>query len=456
MNKKMMIASLVCIFLLSIYAGVTIGKADDNVTKQYLVISNSNTFIDNQLYDGSFNLDNGTVTGKYINFDIDNSTGVVTNYSLKYFVSDWRHRMTSSYRTAITYDSSHVSRITFHNPFGNYEPDFNFLIFKSITVEDFKPIGIPMVSGYNFTFSGKNQTMMFQDLFSGYARYFPNSDMKITFEVADGFNISSFPAGGHFWIDIDLSPSSVWHIRLRIYVEDGQITINDQMIEVDLRAQGRLHFFVESLYTKAWYDQYGPGYNEYDKLIVQEAENNGLISAEAWCSNTANYIEQSADEQDSTQQIVSHSNIFDDPSFTMDLESQDNKGIDYIVHSDIPTGRIVIINIQENVLPTMSPEELQVLIDSFGVEKISDLSSLMQKAQNGDSDAAYYYLTTDQLITFFVYVPHFSTHTISINTIASTVGEVTNILLPFVFAMLFIVLSVAGVLIQKKKKQDDF
>jgi hypothetical protein len=84
------------------------------------------------------------------------------------------------------------------------------------------------------------------------------------------------------------------------------------------------------------------------------------------------------------------------------------------------------------------------------------LETLMEKVQNKDISPSYYVLSGEKLTTLFVYVPHFSTHTISIKSLTSRVAAVSNIILPIILSALFICLSIGGIILQKRKQRNDF
>jgi hypothetical protein len=80
----------------------------------------------------------------------------------------------------------------------------------------------------------------------------------------------------------------------------------------------------------------------------------------------------------------------------------------------------------------------------------------MEKVENKDTNSAYYALSGERLTTVFVYVPHFSTHTISIKSLTSGIAAVSNVILPIILSVLFICLSIGGIIVKKRKQQDDF
>jgi hypothetical protein len=95
-------------------------------------------------------------------------------------------------------------------------------------------------------------------------------------------------------------------------------------------------------------------------------------------------------------------------------------------------------------------------MDDTQINPTETLQDLMEKAEMKDSQAGYYALAGEHLTTVFVYVPHFSTHTISIKSLTSGVAAISNVILPIILSALFICLSIGAIILQKRKQRDDF
>ena len=166
-----------------------------------------------------------------------------------------------------------------------------------------------------------------------------------------------------------------------------------------------------------------------------------------------------ADEQSTDWEQVKIANTasnnyytYDDPTFEMTFNNVDNNGVDVVVNSQISTGRIVIINVDKEVIQNTSVEELLVSIDDSKISKVTALEDLMEKVENKDTDGAYYALSGERLTTVFVYIPHFSTHTISIKSLTSGIAAVSNVILPIILSVLFICLIIGGIIVNKRKQ----
>ncbi len=318
------------------------------------------------------------------------------------------------------------------------------------------------------------------------------SSTKITFEVPDGFNVSKFPdviysilpvtddkteennntgtseqpnysdSGSYPWQTIWIKSNTT---TTSINSYNGTATINGQTIEVELSPYGYLDIYTwveypaPPLVNDFWYDDL----NITDgQQIIEDAKNNGIISAEGWVTNDPTMV-PSLEEQSTDWEQVKIANTaadnyytYDDPTFEMTFDNLDKNGVDVVVNSQIPTGRIVIINVDKEVIQNTSVEELLVSIDDSKINKVAALEDLMEKVEQKDADGAYYALSGERLTTVFVYVPHFSTHTISIKSLTSGITAVSNIILPIILSAVFLCLLIGGIIVKKKKQQDDF
>jgi len=304
-------------------------------------------------------------------------------------------------------------------------------------------------------------------------------DLKIklnneTLTITNGIYVLTLEKGGITIInsDSDLVPSpwqTIWiksdNTTTSINSYNGTVTINGQTIEVELSPYGYL-----DVYT--WVEYPAPPvvndfwYNDLNitqgQSTIEDAKSNGIISAEAWVTLGPTPT-STEDEPSSNWEQVKITNTasnnyytYDDPTFEMTFDNLDKSGVDVIVNSQIPTGRIVIINVDKEVIQNTSVEELLVSIDTAQISKVTSLEDLMEKVENKDTDGAYYALSGERLTTVFVYVPHFSTHTISIESLTSGIAAVTNVILPIILSVLFICLTIGGIFLKKRKQQDDF
>jgi hypothetical protein len=432
---------------------------------------------------GRFTYNEGNARGTFVHFVIDENTGTISEYTVKltFYPNIWYSSMSS----VEPYPEKGIvsDNITYQNK----------TIFNSIQINGFEPIATPNAFADYLIFQGKNTLMRFFDVEGGSINYASSDkNTKITFEVPDGFEISQFPDDAYYIlpmedekagensipgtseqpVDSETVPSpwqTIWiksdNTTTSINSYNGTVTINGQAIEVELSAYGYLDIYTWVEYPAPpvvndfWYDDLNI---TREQMIIEDAKRNGTISAEGWVTNEPT-IAPSMDEQSTEWEEVKIANTasnnyytYDDPTFEMTFNNVDNNGVDVVVNSQISTGRIVIINVDKEVIQNTSVEDLLVSIDDSKISKVTALEDLMEKVENKDADGAYYALSGERLTTVFVYIPHFSTHTISIKSLTSGIATVSNVILPIILSVLFIGLTIGGIVVNKRKQKDDF
>ncbi|HWR62809.1 MAG TPA: hypothetical protein VN365_00210 [Candidatus Thermoplasmatota archaeon] len=432
---------------------------------------------------GRFFYNQGSVRGSYVHFTIDENTGTITEYTVKLTIypMGWYGSFSSS--KPLWNIDTNSNNITYEN----------ITIFNSIRITGFQPTATPNAFADYLIFQGANTLMRFFDQEGG-TIHVASSDRstKITFEVPDGSNVSTFPddiysilpvtddkteennntgtseqpnspdSGSYPWQTIWIKSNTT---TTSINSYNGTATINGQTIEVELSPYGYLDIYTwveypaPPLVNDFWYDDL----NITDgQQIIEDAKNNGIISAEGWVTNDPTMVPPPEEQSTDWEQVkiantaANNYYTYDDPTFEMTFGNLDKNGVDVVVNSQIPTGRIVIINVDKEVIQNTSVEELLVSIDDSKINKVAALEDLMEKVEQKDADGAYYALSGERLTTVFVYVPHFSTHTISIKSLTSGIAAVSNIILPIILSAVFLCLLIGGIIVKKKKQQDDF
>jgi hypothetical protein len=350
---------------------------------------------------------------------------------------------------------------------GNTPISQNTTIFTSITIDGFRPISTPTAYANFLAFQGSNVLMMFYDQEGGGLHYYTGQrSASITFAVPEGTNIT--PAANSYLIPNGkiINPgapiaSVVWHsiqltlddVVTSITVTNGTISSTDRTITIQLEAYGSLDTYSGIQYPAPkvvndfWYSDLNI---EKEKTIIEGAKNSGVIPAEGWCTNDSARPPQAP----TSGSVASNYYTYNDPTFNMNFSSIGRNNVDIVVNSEIPAGRIVIINIQNKVLETSSLNGLLVSIDNAGITQTSTLEDLMSKVEAKDTTGAYYALMGEQLITVFVFVPHFSTHTISIRTLTSLMPGFSSVMLPIFLSAAFIAMIIVGLLLQRRRKDE--
>jgi hypothetical protein len=465
---------------------VVTGSAEENQTAPDTGVTSSSSGIWYPTF-GRFSYTNGDAAGTFVHFTFDENTGTITAYTVRltFYPQIWYQPYDSKEPYLDEFRSGNITSV-------------DKTIFSSIQISDFDLQTTPNAFADYLLIQGKNTLMKCVDQEGGSMNIASSSQSTtITFEVPEGFEITQYIDEYYYSIptppidekdgnnttesspeepplpERDTSPwQTVWiksgNTTTTISSYNGTITIDGQTIVLNLSPYAYL-----DIYTYVEYPA-PPVVNDFwyadlnitqEQDAIEEAKRNGIISAEGWVTDdttrppSAEAVPTDGDEWEQVKIANSASNnyyTYEDPTFEMTFNKIDNTGVDVIVNSEISTGRIVIINIDKEILQTTSVEQLLVSFDNESMSRTDALETLMEKVQNKDNSPSYYVLSGEQLTTLFVYVPHFSSHTISIKSLAAGIGAVSNIILPMILAVVFVCLSIGAIVLQKRKQRDDF
>ena len=429
---------------------------------------------------GGFDYSNGIANGTYVDFELDEAAGTVSDYTVMFIDYNYYYPM-------VYYDEARPG--TVESPEIPEPEEINITIFDTIEVDDFTANGHPANFGERMVFLGENVMMEFYDFDFASAYYqFGGENSTMTLKVADGLEISEnpyywdlyewdaedmeeweewedeqyydesgydepFPIDDGYnmteeemammdyqlfwnweevWLTGDNFTCSIWVDRgdVEIDKEANTLTINTyKNASVSISAWLEMPYVYEC-YEEPWYDEL-----EYDeKGIVETAIEDGLLAAVGYL-----IVDDSGEDW-------SESNTFNDPSFQMEFTNIEDGKFDVEVESYIEDGRIVSININEGALDAQDISDLLVHMDD---EKIRACDSLEELTEMQDgTEAGYYAVFGEGQTTVFVYVPHFSAHTISIQ---SLVGLMPNMIVPGILAAAFVAIAIV-IVVQRGKR----
>ncbi len=477
MNKKIIMSSALCVIILVISTPATIGSADESFSDPMAdMVSAYNSFGQSI---GRITYDEGKATGTYVEFTLDETTGTVTDYMVKLTMYSYMNAY------AYYYDKPTLTSNVIGNAYDS-KIDISYVnitIFDAIKVNNFTPASPPQAFADYLVFQGKNTFMMFYDKQGGNTHYASSSlPSELTFTVPDTLKIIEYPivsvpttSNQESTVPPDYPTTSnvqpLWQtVQIKsintttsLWIYNGSVIVNGQSIAVKLAPYGYIDFnsWAEAPVSKEVNDYW---YNDLKiveaKTVIENAKETGIIPAEAWVQSSISdlqAVELPSDVKEPLPAADVYSNYYtyNDDTFTIDFSNIEKNSVEVIVNSEISTGRIVIINIDKEIIDTTTIEDLLIKIDDTEISSVDTLQELMEKVDNKDTGSSYYVLIGDQLTTVFAYVDHFSTHTISIDLISSGAG-LTGILLPIVLSNLFIALIVGGAVVLKRKQRDDF
>ncbi len=425
---------------------------------------------------GNFDYENGTVTGTYLNFELDEATGTIEDYTVTISTVDMMFPYLLYQENSYVGDEGEVFvEETF--PEFNWTTE-NIIIFDSIEIEGFVPVGQPGTFSDMFLFMGEDVLMMFYDFEGAYSSYTSDDEnVTFTFQVAEDFEVSRFPYYDYYvqewndsedwegdypsdpdddrdldtnysgdlywppyswdevWIEYNGTTTSIW-------IQNGLAEIDNNTVTIELGPSGRIDISTWAempyfdYYMEPWDDDWE---YEEDRGLIDTAIEDGVLAAVGYL------FAEGGEEQ------WSNSNYYDDPTFQMEFTDVEENLIEIEVDSRIPEGRIVSINLNQGALNISELGELLVKLDGTPIEAYDTLEELTELV--GGPEAGYYVLFGDSGNTVFVYVPHFSTHTITLENVLSSMP---NILVPTVLAAVFIAVTTLAIIMRGRRNQDDF
>ncbi|MCK5024027.1 MAG: hypothetical protein KAR56_00240 [Thermoplasmata archaeon] len=434
---------------------------------------------------GGFDYSNGTADGTYVDFELDEESGTVSDYTVT--LIDY-----INFYSLVSYDDG-MPEFRPDDPAEMPEPEEKiFTLFDTIEVENFVANGHPANFGERFIFLGENMMMDFYDCEYASASYqFGTENGTMTIKVAEGLEISEDP---YYWdlYEWDQEGLEEWEDW-----EDDQYEGTDPMpideipedgiaIE-DMQMMGTPYFWSweevwltgDNFTCSVWVDRGSIDIDKVNNTLTINTYKNAWVSFSAWLDmpycyeyvdeewyNDLEYddrgiIETAVEEgllaamgylmvDEESGEDWSNASTFNDPSFQMEFTNIEDNCFDVEVESSIHEGRIVSINVNEGALDADEISDLMVFMDDDEIRACNSLEELTEM-QDG-TEAGYYVVFGETQTTVFVYVPHFSTHTI---TVQGIIGSIPNIIVPGVLAAAFIVIALVAVVQRGKKSQDE-
>lgn len=464
--------------------------------------------------EGRYTYTNGTALGHYNAFTIDPTTATITNYTIHYTptltinstplpkpdtnnngTTPQEHssgptleqnpnpttpqQQTPQKNTNGTIPQQNPDHPDQHDnttipqeaPYSNENQQPNTLmtiIYPRITLTDFKPIGAPIPYANFLTIQGTTVLMMFYDQDDGAFNYYTGAaTLHLTFTLPTTATLIPHINGkNQHPNDSPLSPTwqtaefTTNQIVTTLSVTDGNITTTTNTIAVTLNPYGTLRSTSRLLYplpdaiNNYWY---GDLHLQEHKTQIENAKAEGTITAEGWCTGTVTYTTPLNTTNNSENTILLGQDpaptcyTFTDPTFTMTFNTINQHTVDVIVNSENSTGRIVIVNLQRSLFNATSLSTLLITIDNTGITSVSTLEDLLTKVDGMNSTGAYYALMGENLVSVFIYIPHFSTHTISIQSMTTPLPLVSSGLVPIALSVAFLAAILVGLVLQRRK-----
>ncbi len=420
-----------------------------------------------------FNYTDGVADGTYVDFALDESTGTISDYTSTIIDYNYFYPMIYYENGDMGGEGGGTATVNYTEP-----TEYTIEFFDSIAIEGFVPNGQPLVLGQSLYYMGDNVLATLTDYeYSSIYFQFGESNSTVTITVPDGIQISHYPryyemydiepgnmtlgqdsngdgigAGEYYGFEEPQSPwfyqwdeayLTVGNITCSIWVNYGTLEIEGQQITIQTYPGA-------SVSTSSWID-YSWAHNytneepwfedvpsEDDKGAIEGAIEDGLMAAVGYL-----FTDESGNQYDDTETM-------NDPSFQLEFMNVEENRFQVQVDSDIETGRIVTLNINKETLNAENINEVSVLLDNEDVKACGSMEELVD--MQGGTEAGYYIVSGTTQNTIFVYVPHFSTHIITVGLDAS---QIVNVILPGAVAIGFIAVAVGLVYIRGKRAKNE-
>jgi len=433
------------------------------------------------IFDGNFEYSSGHVEGTYIDFGVNETTGVIRDFTVKTTIVEWPGWNYSDVIINGT-GSGDPSTGPVPKPPENPNPEppnvqeppqpkityKNITVFTSIEVGRFAPLQAPTVVGGLFLFHAEEVLLMVYD--SPFANMFyaatsgATGNNTITFNVADGFNVTTFSdmligikngsrSDGSEPVPYpEPQPNLPWkeawiasdELSGSLHVENGNISVEGSVITVTLEKGGYASF---SAYTilPMFMTVLGPDVKSEDMYDMKNAIADGQVGAEITIGSGG---ENSATPP-SSGGAPTYNTVRYDTSLELRPKSFDGNRIEIEVSSERTGGRVVMVNVEKTVMSVGNLNDVSVKLDGNPVALTADPAGVL--SASGTSARAHLVIGSGGA-TLLVYVPHFSAHTITLEkTVAAS--TIRTILVPILGAVA-VTAAAFGLIARRRKKTD--
>lgn len=334
---------------------------------------------------GQFGYDNGMLTGNFVKLKINETTGMVTDYTVK-------------------------------KPFGDV------VVFISIAMQLFSPFevhGGSQEASYIFTSTNMRivinnnptGTIMHKTLYgSNTIHYILGVGMNAV-EDGNSIYISGNGLRGRLWLS-----------------GTGSISIIGGDIQVNLDKESQVIF--RAMLAR------GEGVaGDWNQMEIVDAMSNGKIISEDFVFGDGYGV---------VEDVIAYQEI------SMSCSYLNQKTLKIIVSADFQEGKVVVVNIYQNTLPISRETDIIVQFDG---RKISSVDSVEELIDLVGSEAKYCIFFGGNGIVFLIYIPHFSTHTITIGEFIEPIfNKIDTMGLTTIGASIAITIIAASVMFKKEKE----
>jgi hypothetical protein len=363
---------------------------------------------------GRFNYSGGVMNGRFVAFDLNESDGMIKNFSMK------------SANGPIT-------------------------VFDEVVIDGFAPTNISVHGSVMFIRNGTMQIVI-HDNPTGMLHIISNRTVSVSFKLADGLQATKVVSSFHNDDDLNLDTDVDDHNETS---ESENVIASDDMTGVIISGNGLLAFLATDQ-ADLTMDSGGSGtfvnttinndhliframpvfskhHRLHDEAVMNAIEQRRVVS-ETYIivHNGSAYVETMEYER----------------SFTMTVKEAQKGHLLLQVSSETHSGRVVIINVDQQTLDVLK-DQLNVKLDGAGVRSTTNPLEVLYATGSTPSDAVYCVTESNNSAQLMIYVPSFSVHSISVES-QGPLAQVMGLAGMFaVIAALAIVVGAAFLLLRK-------
>jgi hypothetical protein len=339
---------------------------------------------------GPIEYDNGTVTGFFFKFNFNESTGTITNYSVRY---------------------------------GNEM----LRVFDNIEVSDFTAENVKVV-GSIFVASDETHRIIAHNNPTALLHIMTNSSAEISIAIPEDFKIEQINSN-------NTCLDTIYRITKDDFV--GAIGISNGAASFEENEEGT-YLHVSGNDTHLFF-RMRPYFQETG-LSMHAHLMNAVIEGRI-CAEIRVMVHNGDAIYDA--QIYDH-------RYTLRIVSAVQNRVTLQVASEQHEGRLFLFVLDNDTINVSN--QLRVKLDGNDVGRANSMSEILNATGTSTSDARYYGFEIDGLQYLLVYVPHFSEHTIEISSLSASSGIPLTWIAVAVIGIGAVVIA-AAVLVKGGRKQ---
>ena len=354
---------------------------------------------------GGFNYSSGHAQGLFVSFNINPKTGEVENYTLT----------NTTVFSKITYKTQTTGRVIVHG---------SILMYAGYAIS--MKMGKHHGNHTNITTHFEWRMLIAHDNPAGVLHILTRGNDTLTFTLAPNITVANKNTTDHF-TEISLGGN----ITGKLLISQGNVSVNGTTISI--HTGGIRGSNIIFLVPAKWYI---PGKIERE---VMHAIEKGKMGGQMYiCDRGHDFVNYTSGLQ-------------------MRIMEKEKNRIRISVSAEEHQGKLLMLTIEKDVLQYGKNKTLKVMLDSKEI-KMEQYSRVLNESQN----AAYAVINDTDTVTILIYVPHFSEHTLDIQSIpvssssetptSASLGSTLSSEAIYIIASIIVIVIIVGIAVVIKSR----